>query len=152
MMNIKVCEINISDGKEIAAACAIERANLCTAWSEKAIIECQNNSTIKYLVAKCDHVVGICSFALVYGEGQLINIAVAEGFKRIGVGSMLLEAAIDMAVTGEAEMFTLEVEADNTKAISFYEKHQFVVAGRRKNFYGQGRDAICMIRNIKKDM
>ena len=151
MMNIDICAINLSDGDEIAAACAVERANLCTAWSEAAIKECEKSDSIRYLVAKDGGVVGICSFALVFGEGQLINIAVAKTYQRSGIGSMLLEAAIKMAADNEAEQLSLEVEADNTKAIDFYKKHQFVIAGTRKSFYGEGRDAVCMIKSITKE-
>ena len=147
-MDITIREINLSDGEEIDAAYAIERANLCTAWSEQAIGECNNSESIKYLVAEIERIVGICSFALVLGEGQLINIAVFEDYQRLGIGSMLLETAIKMASISGAEQFSLEVEADNTKAIAFYEKHQFNIAGRRTNIYGTGRDAICMIRNL----
>ena len=149
-MNIAINEINISDGQEIAAACAIERANLCTAWSEAAIKEIENSDSIKYLVAKNDNIIGICSFALVFGEGQLINIAVSDSYQRIGVGSMLLDAAINMAIEHNAEQFSLEVEADNSTAIAFYKKHHFEIAGKRKNFYGNGQDAVCMIRNLTK--
>ena len=147
-MNIAICEINQSDGNEVAAACAIERANLCTCWSEDAIKQTKGSDSIRYLVAKDEKIVGICSFALVFGEGQLLNIAVMDEYRRLGVGSMLLKAAIDIAKSKNAEQFSLEVEADNESAIAFYKKHHFDIAGRRKNFYGNGRDALVMIKII----
>lgn len=149
-MNIEIREINISDGEEIAAACAIERANLSTAWSEAAILECEHSDTIKYLIAKDGGIVGICSFALVVGEGQLINIAVTKSYRHKGIGSMLLEAAIKMAEDAKAEQFTLEVEAYNAKAIEFYKKHQFNIYLVRKDFYSIGTDAICMMKSLTK--
>lgn len=147
---IEISEINFSDGEEIAAAYAIERDNLRTGWSKVAIKDCEHSVAIKYLVAKSDGIVGICSFVLAFGEGQLINIAVKDVVQRMGIGSMLLETAISMAVQHKAEQFSLEVGAHNAKAIAFYQSHQFDIVGRRKNFYGESQDAICMIRNLTK--
>ena len=41
---------------------------------------------------------------------------------------------VEMCARG-AEAATLEVRAGNTAAIQLYEKHGFLLAGRRRNYY-----------------
>lgn len=53
-----------------------------------------------------------------------------------GIGSMLLEAVIDFAQnTARAEIISLEVRSDNTRAIKLYEKYGFEKIGHFKSFF-----------------
>ena len=133
----------------VTSAAALESECLKTAWSEKSIGECIGNSSIRYLVATIGkELAGTCSFCLVFGEGQLINLAVGKNFRRHKIGSGLLEAAINEAIGENAEIFVLEVEPDNDAAISLYSSFGFEVSGRRKSFYPDGSDALCMIKKL----
>lgn len=135
--------------ERVEAAAALEKENLKTAWSEKSIEDCIGSESLRYITASVDEVLaGICSYSLVCGEGQLINLAVAEQFRRHKIGGGLLGAAIADAVNHKAENFTLEVEPDNKGAIALYESFGFETVGRRKNFYPDGSDAICMTKKL----
>lgn len=135
--------------ERVGAAVALEKESLKTAWSEKSIESCIGSESLRYITAAVDEVLaGICSYSLVCGEGQLINLAVAERFRRHKIGGALLDAAIADAIESGAEIFTLEVEPDNKGAIALYESFGFETVGRRKNFYPNGSDAICMMKKL----
>lgn len=103
-------------------------------WSEESFIEETENPVATYFLAKIDgKIVGYCGVWLVYGEGQITNIAVLPEYRNKKIASALLEKV--MAHCKEADKIILEVRESNIPAISLYEKFGFVKAGIRKNFY-----------------
>jgi ribosomal-protein-alanine N-acetyltransferase len=80
----------------------------------------------------------ICGFLvsrLVGSEGEILNMAIAPGQRRKGIGSKLLAAVEEEAKAKNAERMYLEVRESNSAAIAFYEKHGFAKSGRRTNYY-----------------
>ena len=65
-----------------------------------------------------------------HGFGE-IGIMVARGWRSRGVGSALLEAAVDWAREHGLHKLSLSVFPHNTGAIELYRKHGFVEEGRR---------------------
>ena len=76
------------------------------------------------------------------------TIAVAEGHRRSGLGSRLLETASAHARSRGCRTLTLEVASDNVAALSLYERRGFVTLSRRSGYYGAGRDALVMRRDL----
>ncbi|MCL2797603.1 MAG: ribosomal protein S18-alanine N-acetyltransferase [Firmicutes bacterium] len=77
-------------------------------------------------------------------EAEIEYIAVAEAFRRQGIADQLLNALrSDAGAKGTRTVF-LEVGALNAPAIALYEKHGFERISVRKNYYGEGRDAVIM--------
>ena len=73
------------------------------------------------------------------------NIAVAEAYRRRGVGSLLMERLILAAKTSEMIGLTLEVRAGNRAAMGLYHKYGFAAEGYRKNYYADTKeDAVIM--------
>lgn len=135
---------------EIPLAASFEKEFLNTPWSETSIIEGKRNPAFRYFVAKLNgEIIGICSFYIVCGEGQLINIAVSPRFRHRGIGGKLLEIAISSLEQEFAQVFSLEVEKTNKGGIEFYKKFGFNIVGERKNFYGNNRNGIIMVRDLK---
>ncbi len=83
---------------------------------------------------------------------QLLEFAVAEKFRRYGVGTSLMEYLMETARLRACVKMELEMREGNFPAQSFYEKMGFLVTGRRRRFYdmGQGKmsDAILMERPL----
>lgn len=75
---------------------------------------------------------------------DLINIAVSENVHGKGIGSKLIQYAIEKS---KADKMMLEVRESNTSAIRLYEKNGFKEINRRKKYYGD-EDAIIMERVI----
>lgn len=75
---------------------------------------------------------------------DLINIAVSKNVHGKGIGSKLIQYAIEKS---KADKMMLEVRESNTSAIRLYEKNGFKEINRRKKYYGD-EDAIIMERVI----
>jgi len=78
---------------------------------------------------------------LVQGDLDIISIATAPDDRRLGIGSALLQAALQPLSVQRA---FLEVEVDNLAAVGLYARAGFAQLGRRPAYYGPGRDAFLM--------
>jgi ribosomal-protein-alanine N-acetyltransferase len=81
---------------------------------------------------------GIAGFVVarqLVGETEILNFAVRADSRRKGTGTALLQQALERSKSFGAETVILEVRASNLAAIRFYERHGFVVAGKRPRCY-----------------
>ena len=79
---------------------------------------------------------------LVADELHITAVAVDSGRRRRGLGRSLLDALLQRARMEGARHATLEVASDNTAAAGLYDSHGFQIAGCRRNYYRDGRDAL----------
>lgn len=79
-----------------------------------------------------------------------IGMAISDNHQGKGIGSKLLEAAVDMATNWLAiRRIELEVYTDNEAGVALYKKHGFVIEGTAKSYAfrnGQYVDAHLMAR------
>jgi ribosomal-protein-alanine acetyltransferase len=68
-------------------------------------------------------------------EMEILNLAVAGGYRRRGVARMLLAEAMREGGDAGARSIWLEVRASNESARRFYEAAGFRTAGRRAKYY-----------------
>lgn len=115
--------------------------------------ELTNNSMAIYIVALIDSkVVGYGGMWHVVNEGHITNIAVAEDYRRRGVGTALLSRMIEIAEEKEMIGLELEVRVGNANAMRLYSKFGFKTEGIRKNYYADTKeDAIIMWKNIGRN-
>lgn len=77
-----------------------------------------------------------------------LSICVADGWREVGIGSALVEAAKDWAVGRGLAKVALGVFPDNRRAIAVYEHAGFVQEGLRRRQYrvpgGEYRDELLM--------
>ena len=79
------------------------------------------------------------------GEGEISNVAVAEKFRRRGIGRKLMEYMLKEAPSFGIGDLTLEVRVSNAPAISLYESLGFHKEGVRPGFYEKPKeDALIM--------
>ena len=81
---------------------------------------------------------------LVADECHVLNIAVHPSQRRNGVGTELLQTAIEEAGAKKAQIVTLEVRRSNLAARHLYRKFDFEERRLRRGYYGPGEDAIVM--------
>jgi ribosomal-protein-alanine acetyltransferase len=68
-------------------------------------------------------------------EFEILNMAVSKAHRRSGIGSKLLETALEFSrIAGCARAF-LEVRASNEPAITLYARHGLTECGRRARYY-----------------
>lgn len=80
----------------------------------------------------------------VLDEAELMTVAVAPDARRAGTGAALLaEFEAEAQVRGAVTAF-LEVASDNAAAQALYSAKGWQNAGRRRNYYGGGVDALVM--------
>ncbi len=86
-------------------------------------------------------------------EAEILTLAVDPGRRRRGVGSILLNAALDRAAEAGAEALFLEVARDNTAARALYSARNFTEVGRRRAYYsrpGGAMDALVLRRDLNR--
>jgi len=97
------------------------------------------------LTAAAERVVGFVGLWFMVDEAHVVTIAVAEAYRRRGLGEMLLIAAIELAQRREQEVVTLECRVSNAPALALYEKYGFRRVGIRKRYYtDNNEDAAIM--------
>lgn len=83
-----------------------------------------------------------CAFA--GGEVHVNKIAVDPSLRRRGIARLLMQEVLDFSARIAAEEIYLEVRPSNVPARNFYELLGFREVGRRKEYYGDGEDAMVM--------
>jgi ribosomal-protein-alanine N-acetyltransferase len=78
------------------------------------------------------------------GEAEILTLAVAPSARRRGAATRLMEASVAAALASGAEAMFLEVAEDNLPARCLYAALGFEEAGRRRGYYGAGRDALVL--------
>ncbi len=80
--------------------------------------------------------------------GHLMNLAVDPAFRRLGIGSTLLQRGLEYLQSLGAKTCELEVRVNNQEAIALYEKFGFVIKDRIKSYYRNGDDAYLMVKEL----
>jgi ribosomal-protein-alanine N-acetyltransferase len=141
--------VRIAEEKDIPFIAEIEKECFSTPWSEDAIKESMEASTLFFVAQKADKIVGYIGISAVCGEGYITNIAVKEIYRNMGVGSKIIEKVLEFAKRENLEFVSLEVRKSNQTAIGLYKKYDFLEAGIRKIFYTNPQeDAIIMTRRF----
>lgn len=133
---------------------AIEEVSFKGAWSKGMFINELQNEVSNLFVAKSHGrraddggVIAYTDFWAYLNEGHILNIAVAENFRTMGLGSIMLAFTLDkMKIRGVRNVY-LEVRRSNTTAIKMYEKFGFEELHIRKNYY-KDEDAIVMTLDL----
>ncbi len=87
---------------------------------------------------------GMAGGMVMESDVQILDVACAPARRREGIARKLLaHVSYDAQMLG-CTTASLEVEAENAPAIALYRSLGFEEAGRRRNYYGQGHDALVM--------
>ena len=143
---ISVREAAIEDIGEIAQ---LEKENFSLPWSENAIRESMEQKTLFLVAEKEGEIIGYMGLTMVLDEGYVTNVAVTKNSRKTGVGTLLMNKAIDLGLLKGLSFISLEVRASNQNAISLNDRLGFKNEGIRKNFYDNPKeDAIIMTRRF----
>ena len=75
-------------------------------------------------------------------------MTVAPAFRRKGIAREFLKRLIDWSRTKKAQAVMLEVRKDNSEAIPLYENQGFRKISERADYYGPGKTAIVMRKEL----
>jgi ribosomal-protein-alanine N-acetyltransferase len=80
------------------------------------------------------------------GQGEIANLAVDPDVRGRGLGSALLDAALEEARRQHTEEVFLEVRDSNARARQLYESRGFVEVGRRRKYYRRPVEDAVILR------
>lgn len=139
---MQIRKATVSDLQQI---CAIEAVSHATPWTLNDFVSELDRTDSEFWLI-CDEnnrVQGYIVFRLILNECYLINITVADTWRRRGIGSLLMQHMITRAGKCGCDRIVLDVRRDNVAASAFYEKWGFESAG------GPGSSAdYVMTKNI----
>ena len=95
-----------------------------------------------------ERIAGFCISAHQDHYGYIVTIDVLEEFRRLHVGTALLEEVERRLIAGGVHEVRLETATDNESAIAFWQKHGYRKRGIRKSYYPNGRDAFAMTKTL----
>lgn len=137
--------------EDIPRLVELERECFEQPWSPETFSQCMEEKfTTFFLVEHGGKIAGYLGYQMIFDEMCILNVGVERKSRGTGLGSLLLEAAIAVAQRANAQV-TLEVLYNNEPAKRLYFSHGFVEEGRRKDYYGKGKDALILWRRWEYD-
>ena len=128
---------------------AIERESYPTPWSRSMFdAELRKPSSLALgAFTDGDELVGYAFVSRYVDAWHVMNVAVANAYRRRGIASTLLERMFEVTGTDPRRGYTLEVRVSNAGAIRLYERLGFEPRGIRRGYYTDNReDALIMWR------
>jgi [ribosomal protein S18]-alanine N-acetyltransferase len=132
---------------------SIEHASYTMPWSEPTFRSLLRRADAELIVAAHgDEVAGYAAAWYVLDQAELGNVAVAEPWRRRGIGALLVDEALHRAGRrGVREVF-LEVRPSNAAARQLYARFAFREVGRRTGYYSRPvEDALVLRRMLAAD-
>ncbi|EHJ07203.1 ribosomal protein S18-alanine N-acetyltransferase [Staphylococcus simiae] len=120
-----------------------------SSWTVDAFYhEIEQNTFAKYFVIEYQsQIIGYLGLWIVIDQAQITTVAIDHRYRGFGLGQMLLEYGKNYA-SHTCDVMSLEVRVDNYVAQHVYENLGFQYGGKRKNYYGEGEDAMVMWVNL----
>lgn len=138
--------------QDIKRVLEIENASFKDPYPSNILIDIFNLGA-GFLVAQQDNmVVGYIIFWIRFeGEGHIISIAVDPYYRRKGVGSRLLEMALEIFKRYNVRDIKLEVRTSNKGAIKFYRDSGFNKKEILGRYYEDFEDALLMDIHLSEE-
>jgi [ribosomal protein S18]-alanine N-acetyltransferase len=135
------------DAADLDLVEAIERESYRTPWSRSMFdAELRKPSSLALgAFTEDDALVGYAFVSRYVDAWHVMNVAVADAFRRRGIASALLGRLFEVTESDSRRGYTLEVRVSNAGAIRLYEQLGFEPRGIRRGYYTDNReDALIM--------
>ena len=142
-------ELRRLDSTDLDLVEAIERESYRTPWSRSMFdAELRKPSSLALGAFTDDDVLVGYAFVSRYVDAwHVMNVAVADAYRRRGIASALLGRLFEVTESDSRRGYTLEVRVSNAGAIRLYEQLGFEPRGIRRGYYTDNReDALIMWR------
>jgi len=118
-----------------AAFAILSESPEAAAWSQESLLKLASVDPTAWVAELNGAVAGFLIGRSAADEFEILNMAVSPPNRRHGVGSRLLESALEFSRTAGSARAYLEVRASNGRAIALYKRHGFIECGRRAEYY-----------------
>ena len=140
-------EYMLMDASHVDAIAELEKVCFHDPWSVNAITSELSNPLSLWVVAMDgDKLAGYVGSQSVMGWADMMNIAVAPDFRRMGVAANLIDELVNRLKANQVNCLTLEVRASNEPAIALYQKFDFEQVRRRPNYYRNPKEDALILR------
>lgn len=134
------------DVEEIAV---LEKECFSDPWTKEMLISSSLLSGFcGFVVEDNDKIVGYIGSTFIFEDSEVLLVAVKNSHRRKGLGKLLIETLTKKLKENDVEKIFLEVRKSNLPAINCYKTNGFVQIAERKQYYGDGEDAIIMEKLI----
>lgn len=136
---------------DVERVAEMERASFTSPWRAETFESLLDRPGAEMWVLdhKTDGVIGYFVLWCILDQGELANIAVAEGHRGKGYGAYLLQRVVDVARERGVESLYLEVRVSNTAAVDLYKTFGFTGVGTRKKYYDHPvEDGLVMMLRV----
>jgi len=120
---------------DLDAVMAIESAVYTHPWTRGNFVDSLAAGYPCWVMQCAGAIGGYCVIAIAAQEAHLLNLSIAGGWQRQGLGSMLLQFAIDRAREAGGRRVFLEVRVSNLAARALYARAGFREIGVRRHYY-----------------
>jgi len=143
-MSFSIRKLELAD---LDAIEAIELVSYPTPWSRSMFVSelAKPSSLSLAAVVEDGTLAGYLVLSRYVDAWHVMNVAVAERYRRVGIASTMLRSLFDVTRDDADRGYTLEVRISNLAAISLYEQFGFAIRGVRRGYYTDNReDAVIM--------
>jgi ribosomal-protein-alanine N-acetyltransferase len=133
--------------EDVDAVFAIEQAVQAYPWTRGNFTDALSSGYLCCVDEADREIRGYAVMMPLPDEAELLNIGVAAGQQRKGVGRAMLCGMLDLAREKKIRRVFLEVRASNSAALALYRSAGFADIGLRRGYYrnaGGNEDAITM--------
>lgn len=106
----------------------------------KDILKYDNNIYYVVRLLATGQVIAFGGIMVIADEAELLNIAVAEEYSRMGIADELMLQLTKTAKMQQTYRILLEVRESNIAAQRLYQKHGFQKIGERKDYYSNPKE------------
>ena len=153
---MELFSIRPAEEKDVPIILDLEEKCFVAPWKKENIVyELHENPVSNVWVIELENklqniksVVGFCDYWHTFDSATITQIAVHPELQHKQLGSAMIDEIINDCYAKKVQTLTLEVRANNTKAINFYLKHGFKKELVKPKYYDNGDDAIYMIRKV----
>ena len=128
----------------------IDSISFSESWSEKSYLEMAENKIYSFFKEEVnDKIAGFIVLMDVVDAAEIIRVAVLPEYREMGIGTKLIEKAVEEIMKKGMKNIFLEVRESNSNAIKLYNKSGFEECGVRKNYYSNPKEnGIIMIKRL----
>ncbi len=140
------------DARDLDAVMEIENAIYPHPWTRGNFSDSLDAGYQCWIVECGGDIIGYSVVLIAAGEAHLLNLSIAAGWQRRGLGRALLQFIVGLARDHAAEKIYLEVRPSNAAARSLYGRYGFAEIAVRRGYYpaDAGReDAVVMELALK---
>jgi len=145
-------ELRPAEIGDLEAILEIEQKSFRSPWSRQMFLRELNLEFSYHLVARLkttNQLVGYIFCWKAGTEASILSLAVKSEFRRQGIGTYILESALNHLKEQGIREVWLEVRVSNFSAIALYRRLDFSPVGLRRGYYQDtGEDALVMKKEL----